>query len=122
MSRMKVLSLLLVVVFLVSMVACGATEAPAPTEKVEAPTAEQVVEAPTEKPVEPQVTQSDLVIGMAVHAPPAEALFWGVVEKGAKDAAAALGVTLKSGGSRDPTEQAAPGRTGSWSPWPILTR
>lgn len=107
MSRMKVLSLLLVVVFLVSMVACGATEAPAPTAKVEEPTAEQVVEAPTEKPEEPQVTQSDLVIGMAVHAPPAEALFWGVVEKGAKDAAAALGVELKSGGSRDPLEQAA---------------
>jgi simple sugar transport system substrate-binding protein len=104
---MKVLSLLLVAVFLVSMVACGATEAPAPTEKVEEPTAEQVAETPTEKPEEPQVTQSDLVIGMAVHAPPAEALFWGVVEKGAKDAAAALGVQLKSGGSRDPLEQAA---------------
>jgi simple sugar transport system substrate-binding protein len=104
---MKVLSLLLVAVFLVSMVACGATEAPAPAEQVEEPTAEQVAETPTEKPEEPQVTQSDLVIGMAVHAPPAEALFWGVVEKGAKDAAAALGVELKSGGSRDPTEQAA---------------
>ncbi len=107
MSRMKVLSLLLVAVFLVSMVACAATEAPAPAEKVEEPTAEQVVEVPTEKPEEPQVTQADLVFGMAVHAPPAEALFWGVVEKGAKDAAAALGVQLKSGGSRDPTEQAA---------------
>ena len=102
MSRLKVVSVLLLAVMVLSLVACGATEAPEATEAPAAPT--EKAEAPTEAP---QVTQSDLVIGMAVHAPPAEALFWGVVEKGAKDAAAALGVELKSGGSRDPAEQSA---------------
>jgi simple sugar transport system substrate-binding protein len=43
---------------------------------------------------------------LAVHSNPAEDSFWGVVETGAKDAAAAMGVTLKSGGSNDPAEQA----------------
>lgn len=106
MSRlMKLMSLLLVVVALVSLVACGADEA---TQAPEPTVAEQEEQpAATEKPAEPQVSQSDLVIGMAVHAPPAEAQFWGVVEKGAKDAAEAMGVTLKSGGSRDPSEQSA---------------
>jgi len=50
--------------------------------------------------------QTNLVFGMAVHSNPAEDAFWGVVEKGAKDAAATFGVTLKSGGSGDPAEQA----------------
>lgn len=100
MSRTKILSLLLVVVVLLSaLAACGATEeatqAPAPTQaKVE------------EKPTEPQVTQTGLTFGMAVHSNPAEDSFWGVVEKGAKDAADTFGVTLKSGGSSDPAEQA----------------
>lgn len=95
MSRFRAIALLLVVVSLV-LVACGptpapeATEAPAPVEKVEAP----------------QVTQAGLVFGMSVHANPAEDAFWGVVEKGAKDAAATYGIDLRSGGSGDPVAQA----------------
>lgn len=88
----KAISLLLVLVGLLSLAACGqqeATEAPA-----------------TEAAGEGQVTQAGLVFGMAVHANPAEDAFWAVVEKGAKDAAATYGVTLKSGGSSDPAEQA----------------
>jgi simple sugar transport system substrate-binding protein len=108
MSRFKGILLLLIVVSLL-LAACGGTEAPAATEAPEQPAATEGPAEPTaaEEPTAPQVTQSDLVFGMAVHAPPAEALFWGVVEKGARDAAAALGVELKSGGSRDPTEQSA---------------
>lgn len=87
MSRLKVLSLLLLVVLLASLVACAPTEAPPSTE-------------------EPQVTQTGYVIGLAIHENPAESSFWGVVETGAKDAAAAMGVELKSGGSNDPSEQA----------------
>jgi simple sugar transport system substrate-binding protein len=82
-------SLLAVLVILLSLAACGPTEAP------EATTA-----------VEPQVTQADLVLGMSVHANPAEDAFWGVVEKGAKDAAATFGIELKSGGNSDPVAQA----------------
>ena len=104
MTRLKIISLLLVVVVLGSLVACGAeeaTQAPEPTkaEQVEQPAA-------TEKPAEPQVTQTGYVIGLAVHDNPAESSFWGVVETGAKDGAAAMGVELKSGGSNDPGEQA----------------
>jgi len=109
MSRLKILSLLVVVVLLGTLLAaCGpaeeATQAPAPTQA-------QVEEKPTEakveeKPTEPQVMQAGLVFGMAVHANPAEDAFWGVVEKGAKDAAATYGIELKSGGSGDPAEQA----------------
>jgi len=98
MSRVKSI-LLLLVVFSLLLSACGATEEPEVV--VEEP--EVVVEEPAE---EPQVSQSDLVFGMAVHSNPAEDAFWGVVEKGAKDAAATFGVTLKSGGSGDPAEQA----------------
>lgn len=53
-----------------------------------------------------QPAGAGLVIGLAVHSNPAEDSFWGVVEKGAKDAAAAMGVQLKSGGSGNPAEQA----------------
>lgn len=55
----------------------------------------------------PTVTmaQEPIVMGLAVHSNPAEDAFWAVVEKGAKDAAAVYGVTLKSGGSLDPVEQ-----------------
>ena len=84
MSRLKVLSLLVVVSLVLA--ACAPTV--------------------TEKPAEPQVTQADLVFGMSVHSNPAEDAFWGVVEKGAKDAAATFGVTLKSGGNSDPVAQA----------------
>ncbi len=58
------------------------------------------------KAEEPQVTQTGLVFGLAVHDNPAESTFWGVVEKGARDAAATVGAELKSGGSLDPAEQA----------------
>lgn len=91
MSRFKGILLLLVVASLV-LVACGAPSEPEPTE----------VDV---EPAEPQVAQADLVFGMAVHSNPAEDAFWGVVEKGAKDAAATFGVELKSGGSNDPAEQ-----------------
>jgi simple sugar transport system substrate-binding protein len=94
MSRAKVILLLLVVLSLM-LSACGATEEP-----------ETVVEEPETTVEEPQVTQEGYVIGLAVHENPAESSFWGVVETGAKDAAAAMGVELKSGGSLDPAEQA----------------
>jgi simple sugar transport system substrate-binding protein len=108
MSRSKVVSLLLAVVLLLSLVACGATEEPAATQAPEEPAAEEpAAEEPTaEEAEEPQVTQTGYVIGLAVHENPAESSFWGVVETGAKDAAEAMGVELKSGGSLDPAEQA----------------
>lgn len=106
MSRVKGILLLLVVVSLL-LAACGPTAEPAATEAPEQPAATEAAAEPTvaEEPTAPQVTQSDLVFGMAVHAPPAEAHFWGIVEKGAKDAAAVYGIDLRSGGSRDPAEQ-----------------
>ncbi|HHB90230.1 MAG TPA: sugar ABC transporter substrate-binding protein, partial [Anaerolineae bacterium] len=102
--------LMILLVAVVALAACAgqqpATEAP--QAATQAP-AEQATEAamPTEAPTEaPQVAQTNLVFGMAVHANPAEDSFWGVVERGAKDAADTYGITLKSGGSGDPTEQA----------------
>ena len=53
-----------------------------------------------------QVTQSGLVCGLATHADPSDATFWGVVEQGARDAAAVVGAELRSGGSLDPAQQA----------------
>jgi simple sugar transport system substrate-binding protein len=104
MSRLKAIALLLVVVSLL-LAACAPTEAPAPTEPpAEEPT--EAEEAVVEEEEAPQVTQTGYVIGLAVHENPAESSFWGVVETGAKDAAAAMGVELKSGGSLDPSEQA----------------
>jgi simple sugar transport system substrate-binding protein len=96
---MKGILLLLLVASLL-LAACGPTEAP---EATEAPAPAEEVEAPTEAP---QVTQTGYVIGLAVHESPAESSFWGVVETGARDGAAAMGVELKSGGSLDPAEQA----------------
>ena len=99
----------LTVVMLVALLALAACQAaaPAPTavEEVEE-AAEEAVTEEVEQAEEPQVTQADLVIGLAVHESPAESSFWGVVETGAKDAAAAMGAELKSGGSLDPAEQA----------------
>ncbi len=83
-------------------------EKPVEVEKVVTKEVEKIVTVEVEKQAEeqPQVMQSGLVIGMAVHSNPAEDSFWGVVEKGAQDAAAALGVELKSGGNSDPAVQA----------------
>jgi simple sugar transport system substrate-binding protein len=82
MSRFKVFSVLLVAILLTTLVV--SVQTPVPT-KAAGPA---------------------LVFGMAVHANPAEDAFWAVVEKGAKDAAATYGVTLKSGGDPDPAKQA----------------
>jgi simple sugar transport system substrate-binding protein len=105
MSRTRIVSLFLVLVVLASLAACGGTQAPPTEGAVEQPT---TAEQPTvaEQPTEPQVTQTNLVFGMAVHANPAEDAFWAVVERGAQDAADTFGVTLKSGGSGDPAQQA----------------
>jgi len=91
MSRFKVISLLLAVVFVASLAGCGGTEAPTAVQESTQAT---------------QVTQTKLVLGMAVHSNPAEDAFWAVVEKGAKDAAATYGIELKSGGNSDPAAQA----------------
>lgn len=56
-------------------------------------------------PIQAQ-TMVTMTIGLAVHADPAVDLFWGVVAKGAKDAAATYAVNLKSAGSGDPLQQA----------------
>ena len=97
----RVVSLFLMIAAMVSLAACvPVTQAPA-TQAL-APAAQ----APTEAPAAPQVTQQAMVIGMAVHANPAEDPFWGVVEKGAQDASAALGIQLKSGGNSQPAGQA----------------
>jgi simple sugar transport system substrate-binding protein len=99
MSRIKVFSLVLLAVLLFSALAACSTQEPT--------TAPAATEAQAEQPTQaPQVTQAGLTFGMAVHSNPAEDAFWGVVEKGAKDAAATFGVDLKSGGSGDPAEQA----------------
>ena len=78
------------------------TSAPAPTQ-AQAPTQ---ASAPTQAPAPTQVTQANMTIGLAVHADPAVDSFWGVVEKGAKDAAATYGINLKAGGNSDPAQQA----------------
>jgi simple sugar transport system substrate-binding protein len=100
MSRFKVLSFVMIVALL-ALAGCGATQEAEPTEAVVQPTAPEAAQ-----PEAPQVTQADLSFGMAVHSNPAEDAFWAVVEKGAKDAAAQFGVDLISGGSSDPVEQA----------------
>jgi hypothetical protein len=74
-------------VALLALAACQATPAPEAVEKIEA-VEEAVTEAVEKEAEEPQVTQTGVVIGLAVHESPAESSFWGVVETGAKDAAA----------------------------------
>ena len=73
-----------------------------------APTAPAEPGAPTTaaEPTAPQVTQADLVLGLAVHANPAEDSFWAVVERGARDAAETYGIELRAGGNSDPVAQA----------------
>src|SRR5512138_2626588 len=85
----KAISLILTALLVASLLGCA--PAPKPPEEATQP---------------PQVVQSKLTFGLAVHSNPAEDLFWGVVEKGAKDAAATYGIKLKSGGSGKPSEQA----------------
>lgn len=88
MARLRVISVLLVIASLL-LTSCGSTSAPPPTQ-----------------PSAPQAPQTKLALGLAVHANPAEDSFWGVVEKGAKDAAATYGIELRSGGNSDPAAQA----------------
>ena len=97
-SKLFLLSLVLAAVLLFA--GCTAAPSPAPAEET------QPGAAVTEAGEEPQVTQADLVFGMAVHANPAEDAFWAVVEKGAQDAAATYGVELTAGGNSDPVAQA----------------
>jgi simple sugar transport system substrate-binding protein len=118
MNFRKAVWILLVLMMAALLASCGQTQVVEKTVEVEKIVTVEVekevekivtveVEVPAkEEMAEPQVAQSDLVIGLAVHSNPAEDSFWGVVEKGAQDAAAAMGVTLKSGGSGDPAEQA----------------
>ncbi len=103
MSRLRTIALLLVVGTLV-LAACAPKPA-APTQPP-APTAAQSQPTAATEPTQPQVTQSKMVLGLAVHSNPAEDQFWAVVEKGAKDAAAVYGIELKSGGNPDPAAQA----------------
>ena len=70
-----------------------------------APAAAPAEEATAAPAAEVQVAQSGLVFGLATHANPGDS-FWGVVETGAEDAAAAVGAELKKGGSGVPEEQA----------------
>jgi simple sugar transport system substrate-binding protein len=51
------------------------------------------------------MAQDEVSLCMVVHSDPAGS-FWNVVDRGAKDAAAALGVNLTAVGSPDPAEQA----------------
>jgi len=103
----KITFLIVVMLAVVALAACAGQTAPtqAPEQAATQAPAEQPTEAaaPTEAP---QVAQSNLVFGLAVHSNPAEDSFWGVVQKGAQDAADTYGVTLKSGGSGDPSDQA----------------
>ena len=118
--------LMLVVVAALALTGCGTstpTAAPAtqaPTQAVTqavAPTQAQPATQPPSPtqpilPTQPaatqpaQVTQANMTIGLAVHSDPAVDSFWAVVVKGAKDASATYGITLKSGGNSDPAQQA----------------
>lgn len=107
MLRYKLSTFLLIVIALIALAACTAPATPgvAPTQpqgqtQQPAPTLPSAVTQP------PQVTQAALTIGLAVHADPAVDPFWSVVVKGAKDASATYGITLKSGGNSDPAQQA----------------
>ena len=80
-------------VFTLLLAACQAPTAAPAAEEAAAPAAEQVM-------------QSGLVFGFASHEAPGDSGFWGIVEKGCKDAAASLGAECRSAGSLDPVEQA----------------
>jgi simple sugar transport system substrate-binding protein len=102
MSRVRNILLLVVVVSL-AFAAC----APQPAQPTQPPAPTSAAEGKPTVATEPtQVTQSKMVLGLAVHSNPAEDQFWAVVEKGARDAAAVYGIELKSGGNPDPAAQA----------------
>lgn len=101
----KRLSILLIVAML-ALAACAPVPVPPAATTAPEPEVAQPTEPEVAAPEEPQVAQAGMTLGMAVHSNPAEDLFWGVVETGAKDAAATYGIELKSGGSGDPVEQA----------------
>ncbi len=117
----KSIAFVLVVVALVVLAGCAGTPTPAATQppaqqaptqataptQPAAPTQAQAP-APTQaQATQPsQVTQANMTLGLAVHSDPAVDAFWGVVEKGAKDAAATYGITLNAGGNPDPAQQA----------------
>jgi len=103
MFRPKLMTLLLIVVALIALAAC-ATPTTAPTLPP-APAPATQPPAPVAATQPPQVTQANMTIGLAVHSDPAVDSFWGAVVKGAKDASATYGITLKSGGSSDPAQQ-----------------
>jgi simple sugar transport system substrate-binding protein len=102
MSRLKVISLLLVVVVLASLVACGATEAPPPaTEAVEEPAAVEeepaaVEEEPedTEGPAPAAEGQRDLRFVVVSHGQASDP-FWSVVQNGVDAASKDLGIKVE---------------------------
>lgn len=106
MSTKKPAWILVSVLLMALVVGCAGQQPAEQAQPAQEEPAQQEVkeEAPVQEEV--QVTQSGLTFGLAVHESPAESSFWGVVETGAKDAAAAMGAELKSGGSLDPNEQA----------------
>jgi len=114
MHRYRLTVLFLIVIAAVALAACAPVTAVPPVAPTQAqaqtqPPAATQPSAPTapSAPTQPsQVTQANLTIGLAVHSDPAVDPFWGVVVKGAKDAAATYGITLKSGGNSDPAQQA----------------
>ncbi|MEM7129029.1 MAG: sugar ABC transporter substrate-binding protein [Chloroflexota bacterium] len=97
MNRRWTLSMALIAVLALFVSAC-ATPAASPAPDA-APAGDEAAE-------ETQVMQSGLVFGFASHEAPGDSGFWGIVEKGCKDAAASLGAECKSAGSIDPVEQA----------------
>src|SRR5512135_1614477 len=107
----KLFTLMLIVSALFALTACASptpavTQAPAPTQAQAQPPTQAPAPTQAQATQPSQVTQAKLTIGLAVHSDPAVDSFWGVVEKGAKDAAATYGITLKSGGNSDPKQQA----------------
>ncbi|MCL4487381.1 MAG: sugar ABC transporter substrate-binding protein [Chloroflexi bacterium] len=106
-SRKTIVSLLLIAFALIALAGC-ASPPPAPppvATQPQAATAASTTAAAATNTVPAQVTQANLTIGLAVHADPATDQFWSVVVKGAKDASATYGITLKSGGNSDPKQQ-----------------
>jgi simple sugar transport system substrate-binding protein len=95
---------LILALFVVGGLIVGCTPPPA-QPPAPAPTAAQA-QQPAPAPAAKQVAPAGMTIGLAVHSDPASDTFWGVVEKGSKDAANAYGINLKSGGSSKPAEQA----------------